>query len=342
MGGLGSGRQRGVAAGRCGRFLGVSGLSNDCVGGSISAPESGALWQTIWVAAGTLYDLLGVPATSTTEEIRSAYRKLSKVHHPDLGGTADFFRRLHQGYELLTDPIRRAAYDQFLAMSANYVLPEKEESGSREPEQKGPFVRAPYSPRQRTAADPHNSVGGLTPEDRRLLAMWSRSVESIAEAGRARRYDVFSATWAIFVTVTAVVVAVLLEATHGIVLLLFVILALFAWRRHESSKRKAERRERAAKAAAELNRTAREAAERRRATHAAQTSRPETTNIAARIRENPLTLRFTDPTRMAGGRDEEVSVQKTPTLRHDKEVLTSLSDLLTSLSDRCQKNSSTS
>jgi curved DNA-binding protein CbpA len=280
--------------------------------GRISVPECSPLWQTVRVAVGTLYDLLGIAPTAGTEEIRSAYRKLSKVYHPDLGGTAAFFRQLQEGYEVLTDPIRRAAYDQSLERRR---LLQKVESGSpgHQPAsspgsanrptgyattRKRTHIRSPYNYGQPSGPGPSSPFGDVPPNYRRLLDSWSRGVDSLAVTSRARRRnDIVSAAWISSVIVAGVVVGTLLEATHGLVLLLLVIMAIFAWRRHESTKRRAERRERAAQAAAELHRTAREAAERRRMAHAA--------HAPAAQRGAPARARFTDPLSATGERDAE-------------------------------------
>ncbi|MEV4317022.1 DnaJ domain-containing protein [Actinocrispum sp. NPDC049592] len=58
------------------------------------------------------YELLGVAPDASTSEIRSAYRALAKVMHPDAGGTAGTFRLLREAYETLSDPVRRAEYDR--------------------------------------------------------------------------------------------------------------------------------------------------------------------------------------------------------------------------------------
>jgi hypothetical protein len=58
------------------------------------------------------YELLGVGPTASVGEIRTAYRALAKVMHPDAGGTAGTFRLLREAYETLSDPQRRADYDR--------------------------------------------------------------------------------------------------------------------------------------------------------------------------------------------------------------------------------------
>lgn len=45
--------------------------------------------------------LMGLNSDPSTEEIKSAYRKLSKVHHPDMGGMQENFIKLNKAYEYL-------------------------------------------------------------------------------------------------------------------------------------------------------------------------------------------------------------------------------------------------
>ncbi len=45
------------------------------------------------------YEVLGVKADATREDIRSAFRALSMVHHPDVGGKEEDFRRLNEAFK---------------------------------------------------------------------------------------------------------------------------------------------------------------------------------------------------------------------------------------------------
>lgn len=59
-----------------------------------------------------LYEILGVAPDAPTADIRRAYRKLVKKHHPDTGGDPEAFRRLQLAHDVLSDPVRRKRYDE--------------------------------------------------------------------------------------------------------------------------------------------------------------------------------------------------------------------------------------
>lgn len=60
----------------------------------------------------SLYDLLGVPRTASTTEIKKAYLKLARTHHPDKGGDPEKFKEIARANEILTDEVRRRRYDE--------------------------------------------------------------------------------------------------------------------------------------------------------------------------------------------------------------------------------------
>lgn len=61
----------------------------------------------------TYYEILGVGRDATTDEIKKAYRKLARKHHPDAGGDEETFKKINEAYEVLSDKEKREQYDAF-------------------------------------------------------------------------------------------------------------------------------------------------------------------------------------------------------------------------------------
>lgn len=62
------------------------------------------------------YQTLGVARDASADDIKKAYRKLARKYHPDVSKEADAetrFKELGEAYEVLKDPEKRTAYDQF-------------------------------------------------------------------------------------------------------------------------------------------------------------------------------------------------------------------------------------
>ena len=50
------------------------------------------------------WQILGVDRTATADDVKKAYRKLAKDHHPDMGGDPDRFREIQQAYDQISNP----------------------------------------------------------------------------------------------------------------------------------------------------------------------------------------------------------------------------------------------
>lgn len=59
------------------------------------------------------YDILDIPFNSEKTEIKEAYHKLVKKHHPDQGGSEMLFRKINEAYEILSNESTKNEYDAY-------------------------------------------------------------------------------------------------------------------------------------------------------------------------------------------------------------------------------------
>lgn len=67
------------------------------------------------------YKTLGVPRTASADEIKKAFRKLARTHHPDAGGDEAKFKEINEAYEVLSDEKKRELYDQYGTANENQI-----------------------------------------------------------------------------------------------------------------------------------------------------------------------------------------------------------------------------
>lgn len=57
------------------------------------------------------YEVLDVNKNSSLQDIKKQYKKLALKHHPDRGGDPEQFKKISEAYQILSDPQKRAEYD---------------------------------------------------------------------------------------------------------------------------------------------------------------------------------------------------------------------------------------
>lgn len=75
------------------------------------------------------YEVLNVSPNATGAEIKTAYRTLVKKFHPDVykGNHEDMIKQLNEAYDILSDPVRKAAYDRRGTWSTSFVYEYEED-----------------------------------------------------------------------------------------------------------------------------------------------------------------------------------------------------------------------
>lgn len=62
------------------------------------------------------YEVLGIDKSASDDEIKKAYRQMAKKYHPDINkepGAEEKFKEVNEAYEVLSDPQKKATYDQY-------------------------------------------------------------------------------------------------------------------------------------------------------------------------------------------------------------------------------------
>ena len=92
------------------------------------------------------YKALGVEKTATAEQIKKAYRKLARQHHPDVNpndkGAEQKFKDINEANEVLSDPEKRKKYDQF---GADWQRYQQQPGGGRAGQPGGGFDWSQYT-----------------------------------------------------------------------------------------------------------------------------------------------------------------------------------------------------
>ena len=74
-------------------------------------------------ATANYYDTLGIKKDASADEVKKAFRRLARKHHPDAGGDEEKFNEINEAYEVLSDKEKRSQYDQYGQYFAGGVPP---------------------------------------------------------------------------------------------------------------------------------------------------------------------------------------------------------------------------
>lgn len=93
------------------------------------------------------YDVLKVKPGASAKAIKKGYLKLSRIHHPDMGGNAEHYKRINNAYSVLRDPESRARYD--LSQLSNEQPKAREHSNRKPSDYTRPKPRSKPNPEDR-------------------------------------------------------------------------------------------------------------------------------------------------------------------------------------------------
>ena len=139
------------------------------------------------------YDLLQVAPDAATQRIKAQYRHLSRLYHPDKGGSDEAFKYLKFVHDVLVDPELRNLYDTsgkaaFDGSDAGDGGIKQSAFNVKRPPVNYDFLRF----LQRTAGAQTAQVAGrpLADNIEHVLSLGSKLVDSYKECNLARKLDV--------------------------------------------------------------------------------------------------------------------------------------------------------
>ena len=142
------------------------------------------------MAAKDYYETLGVPRSASEDDIKKAFRRLARKHHPDAGGSEERFKEANEAYEVLSDPEKRKQYDQF----GQYFGAGGPPPAGGQPGGQGPFGGAQYGGTQYGTVNVEDlgDLGGLFGS--MFGGMGAQQQQPRAHRGRDLEYTV-DLTW---------------------------------------------------------------------------------------------------------------------------------------------------
>ena len=171
------------------------------------------------------YALLGVEPDATTAQIKKAYRKLARLHHPDTNPgdpqAAARFREITEAYDTLTDPDRREAYDR------TRPRPRPGQARGQQARRTRPRTAGPPASWSRSSKTPGWPSAAATRRSPRSSSSWPAAPKPASPAGDTsppaagtsqhdERAEVMISGEALRLTPAEVLAVILHEAAHAL------------------------------------------------------------------------------------------------------------------------------